>query len=175
MVQSQHVLVTGAGGDIGTAIVEEFLNDGATVTAVDIKSEGEILSRYSKAHQSKIRPVCLDLCDRDAVNDLIHSGAPLDAVVGNAGVGGTSPFVDIDVAFWQRTLDVNLTANFNLGQVAAKHFIKNKTAGRVLFRSPALVLAQFHGQKLLLIPSQRQDLRCWQSKWHASLLCMASG
>ena len=133
MVQSQHVLVTGAGGDIGTAIVEEFLNDGATVTAVDIKSEGEILSRYSKAHQSKIRPVCLDLCDRDAVNYLIHSGAPLDAVVGNAGVGGTSPFVDIDVAFWQRTLDVNLTANFNLGQVAAKHFIKNKTAGRIVF------------------------------------------
>ena len=43
MSKSQHVLVTGAGGDIGTAIVQHFLAEGATITAVDIKPESEIL------------------------------------------------------------------------------------------------------------------------------------
>jgi NAD(P)-dependent dehydrogenase (short-subunit alcohol dehydrogenase family) len=133
MSKSQHVLVTGAAGDIGAAIVEHFLRDGETVTAIDIKSEGEILKRYSPADHGRIKAVSLDLCDQAAVSALINSGDPLDCVIGNAGVGGTAAFVDIDATFWQHTLDVNLTANFNLGQVAARHFIKNKTAGRIVF------------------------------------------
>ena len=133
MSTSQHVLVTGAAGDIGSAIVEHFLRDGASVTAIDIKSESEILKRYSSADHGRIKAVCLDLCDQAAVSALIHSGDPLDCVIGNAGVGGTAAFVDIDATFWQHTLDVNLTANFNLGQAAARHFIKHKTAGRIVF------------------------------------------
>ena len=133
MSRSQHVLVTGAGGDIGSAIVEHFLRDGASVTAIDIKSEGEILKRYSPADHGRIKAVCLDLCDQAAVSALIHSGDPLDCVIGNAGVGGTAAFIDIDATFWQHTLDVNLTANFNLGQAAARHFIEHKTAGRIVF------------------------------------------
>jgi NAD(P)-dependent dehydrogenase (short-subunit alcohol dehydrogenase family) len=133
MSKSQHVLVTGAAGDIGSAIVEHFLRDGASVTAIDIKSKGEILKRYSPADHGRIKAVCLDLCDQSAVNALIHSGDPLDCVIGNAGVGGTAAFVDIDATFWQHTLDVNLTANFNLGQAAARHFIEHKTPGRIVF------------------------------------------
>lgn len=133
MKKSQHVLVTGAAGDIGSAIVEHFLRDGAIVTAIDIKSEGEILKRYSPADHGRIKAVSLDLCDQAAVSALIHSGDPLDCVIGNAGVGGTAAFVDIDATFWQHTLDVNLTANFNLGQAAARHFIEHKTAGRIVF------------------------------------------
>ena len=133
MSTSQHVLVTGAAGDIGSAIVEHFLRDGASVTAIDIKSEGEILKRYSPADHGRIKAVCLDLCDQAGVSALIHSGDPLDCVIGNAGVGGTAAFVDIDATFWQHTLDVNLTANFNLGQAAARHFIEHKTAGRIVF------------------------------------------
>ncbi len=64
MSSSQHVLVTGAGGDIGSAIVQNFVSSGATVTAVDIKSESEILNRYSQEQQSSIKAVCLDLCDQ---------------------------------------------------------------------------------------------------------------
>lgn len=131
--QAQHILVTGAAGDIGAAIVDHFVSTGATVTAVDIKSESEILGRYSKEQQSSIRAVCIDLCDKEAVNSLISTGAPLTSVIGNAGVGGTAAFIDIDAAFWQRTLDVNLTANFNLGQATARHFIEYKTPGRIVF------------------------------------------
>ena len=133
MSKSQHVLVTGAGGDIGTAIVKHFLQEGATITAVDIKSESEILKRYAPADHGRIKAVTLDLCDHAAVTALINSGEPLDCVIGNAGVGGTAAFVDIDPSFWQNPLDVNLTANFILGQVAAKHFINNKTPGRIVF------------------------------------------
>ena len=90
MSKSQHVLVTGAGGDIGSAIVQHFLDEGATITAVDIKSEGEILKRYASADHGRIKAVALDLCDQAAVTNLITSGAPLDCVIGNAGVGGTA-------------------------------------------------------------------------------------
>jgi len=78
MSKSQHVLVTGAGGDIGTAIVKHFLQEGATITAVDIKSENEILKRYSPADHGRIKAVTLDLCDQAAVTALINSGEPLD-------------------------------------------------------------------------------------------------
>ncbi len=129
----QHVLVTGAAGDIGSAIVAHFVGAGATVTAVDIKSEKDILSRYTPEQHGSINAVCLDLCDPKALNTLIETGAPLDCVIGNAGVGGTAPFIHIDATLWQHTLDVNLTANFNLGQAVARHFINHKTAGRIVF------------------------------------------
>ena len=131
--QAQHILVTGAAGDIGSAIVDHFIATGATVTAVDIKSESEILSRYTQEQQSNIKAASVDLCDQKAVNNLINTGAPLTCVIGNAGVGGTAAFVDIDADFWQHTLDVNLTANFNLGQAAARHFIEHKTPGRIVY------------------------------------------
>ena len=97
--QDQHILVTGAAGDIGSAMVNHFIGTGATVTAVDIKSEDEILDRYTKEQQRNIKAVSVDLCDQKAVNNLIDSGAPLNCVIGNAGVGGTAAFVDIDAKF----------------------------------------------------------------------------
>lgn len=133
MIKLEHVLVTGAAGDIGAAIVERFVAIGAHVTAVDIKSEDLILGRFSEVDCSRITPASIDLCDRAAVAALIDNGSPLQAVIGNAGVGGTSPFLDVDADLWQRTLDVNLTANFNLGQVAARHFVDAGTEGRVVF------------------------------------------
>lgn len=133
MSLSQHILVTGAAGDIGAAIVKQCVTDGASVTAVDIKSAEEILSRFTPEQQPSIKPVSLNLCDQKAVSKLINLGKPLTSVIGNAGVGGTAAFVDIDAEFWQHTLDVNLTANFNLGQAAARHFIEHKTPGRIVF------------------------------------------
>lgn len=133
MVNSEHVLVTGAAGDIGAAIVAHFVETGATVTAVDVKNEDEILGRYTDKQRASIRPASVDLCDRAAVAAVIDAAPPLTAVVGNAGIGGTAQFVDIDDAFWQRTLDVNLTANFILGQLAARQFIANGVAGRIVF------------------------------------------
>lgn len=133
MVNTEHVLVTGAAGDIGAAIVAHFVAAGATVTAVDVKSEAEILARYDEKQRESIRPASVDLCDRAGVAAIIDAAPPLTAVVGNAGVGGTAKFVDIDDAFWQRTLDVNLTANFILGQLAARQFIANGVAGRIVF------------------------------------------
>jgi NAD(P)-dependent dehydrogenase (short-subunit alcohol dehydrogenase family) len=133
MVNTEHVLVTGAAGDIGSAIVAHFVASGATVTALDVKSEAEILERFDKAQRQGIRPASVDLCDRASVAAIIDAAPPLTAVVGNAGIGGTAKFVDINDTFWQRTIDVNLTANFILGQLAARQFIANGVQGRIVF------------------------------------------
>ena len=39
MSQPQHVIVTGAAGALGRAVVEHFLNQGAHVHALDISDE----------------------------------------------------------------------------------------------------------------------------------------
>ena len=133
MLNTEHVLVTGAAGDIGSAIVAHFVACGATVTAVDVKSKADILARFDMTQRKSILPASVDLCDRAAVAEVIDTSPPLTAVVGNAGIGGTAKFVDIDDDFWQRTLDVNLTANFVVGQLAARQFIANGVSGRIVF------------------------------------------
>ena len=133
MLNTEHVLVTGAAGDIGSAIVAHFVACGATVTAVDVKSKADILARFDMTQRKSILPASVDLCDRAAVAAVIDTSPPLTAVVGNAGIGGTAKFVDIDDYFWQRTLDVNLTANFVVGQLAARQFIANGVSGRIVF------------------------------------------
>lgn len=128
----RHALVTGAGGDIGAAITRRLLDDGLDVTAVDVKAEEEIAARFGGTDPGP-RTASVDLRSRSAVAALLADLPPVDVLVGNAGIGGTSAFLDLDDDLWQRTLDVNLTANFVLGQLVARGMVERGAGGTVVF------------------------------------------
>lgn len=102
-----HVLVTGASGGIGTAIVRELLNQGFNVTATDLAPFGQ-----EGTEEQRLREVSLDVTNPKHIADTIDSVwnsdfGPLDGLVNVAGVFAGGPGEHTTDEEWNRLLDVN--------------------------------------------------------------------
>jgi NAD(P)-dependent dehydrogenase (short-subunit alcohol dehydrogenase family) len=101
-------VVTGAGGGIGGAVVEQLSSSGMRVAAVDVRSV------EASGH---ITPFRCDVSDPDAVARLAavveQELGPVCALVNCAGVGSWFKTIgEIPVEEWRRVIDINLTGPF---------------------------------------------------------------
>jgi len=133
--QGRTVLVTGAAGGIGQAIVEGFARGGARVLAVDLDPQAlQRLVEDQLALGHQVRGEMLDLADPGAIRALLAGLERLDVLVHNAAYFPLTAFVEIDPALLQRTLAVNLGALFWLTQGALPLF-RRQGGGCVLATS----------------------------------------
>src|SRR5436305_5862747 len=113
----RRVIVTGAGGGIGSAIIESLAACGCSVAACD--APGAEISGFGGAAVT----LAFDVCDRDAVRTGVASAVDrlggCDAVVANAGIVDTihraERFSDEE---WRKDLETNLYGAFYLVQAA---------------------------------------------------------
>jgi 3-oxoacyl-[acyl-carrier protein] reductase len=113
-----RVLVSGAAGGIGRAIVGELARGGARVAACDL---AEALDRG--APDGAALAVPFDVGDAEGVRrgvaEAVDALGGLDAVVGNAGVVDTIHRAErFPAEAWAGDLDANLTGQFLLAQAA---------------------------------------------------------
>ena len=125
-------IVTGAGSGIGAATAALFAEEGAGVFAVDLPGKG-----LPDTHRGKDRIVCLEksVADDDAPDAIVQAALDsfgrLDIVMNNAGIGSNALAENMRQADWDRTIAVNLTAQFRLCQRAITH-LKDSPAGRII-------------------------------------------
>jgi NAD(P)-dependent dehydrogenase (short-subunit alcohol dehydrogenase family) len=114
--EGKRVLVTGAAGGIGGAVVDVLAGEGAGVVCVDLR-EAE-----------RVRPC--DVSDPASVAAAVAGAADelggLDVLVNVAGIDQFRRFEDLDVATWQRHLGVNLTGPMLLSQAALPHLRQSR-------------------------------------------------
>jgi NAD(P)-dependent dehydrogenase (short-subunit alcohol dehydrogenase family) len=132
-------LVTGASRGIGRAAAVALAEAGAHVIAIARTVGGlEELDDDIKAKSgSPATLVPLDITNGDGIDRLgaeIHQRwGKLDALLGNAGtLGVLTPLAHLDVAVWDKTLDVNLTANWRLIR-SMDPLLRQSDAGRAVF------------------------------------------
>ncbi|MCF8709624.1 SDR family NAD(P)-dependent oxidoreductase [Rhizorhapis sp. SPR117] len=117
MNTSHAVLVTGAGGGIGTALTEAYRAAGWRVIATDQPD-----AQVSAAHvflPANLEAIAMDDGARDIFCDAIRKalgGATLCALVNNAALQILGSLHAISLTDWERTLRVNITAPFRLAQ-----------------------------------------------------------
>ncbi len=77
-----------------------------------------------------------DVADEAAVDALIGATLArfgrLDAMVANAGIAPTAPFLALAPAEWRRVLEVNATGVFLCGQRAARAMVEGGRGGRIV-------------------------------------------
>ncbi len=126
-------LVTGASGDIGRAIAISLAKQGAKVaiTGRRLKVLDQICKQYPKA----FTPLVRDLSQRDnvktIVSDVENKLGPIDILINNAGIAEDQLAVRMNYEMWQKVMNVNLFAAFNLSKSVIKGMMKRRY-GRII-------------------------------------------
>ena len=139
-LRSHAALITGSTKGVGRSIGEAFAAAGAGVVLHgrqrDAKAE-EVIAQCRKAGGT-VEFVTGDLMDElTATVDRLFAAAlkalpAIDILVNNAGTYIDKPFLEMDASTYERTMRLNVAAPYFLTQRFARHWIANKTAGRVL-------------------------------------------
>jgi 3-oxoacyl-[acyl-carrier protein] reductase len=139
----RRVLVTGAAGGIGRAIVEALAGCGCQVAACDVT---DAVQSVAGADASAV----FDVRDRSAVSDAVASVVQqlggCDAVVANAGVVDTIHRAErFPEEEWRRDLETNLSGQFHVAQ-AAFDSLKASGDGRIVLISSVAAEMGIPGQ-----------------------------
>jgi NAD(P)-dependent dehydrogenase (short-subunit alcohol dehydrogenase family) len=122
MEETRVAFVTGAGGGLGAPIVQRLASDGFHVVAADI----ELAAAERAVAGTTSIAVELDVGDVDAVRDAIDHAASrgrLAALVNNAAVFPSGPFVEMTTDDYDDAHRINQRAYFFCAQAAARHMI----------------------------------------------------
>ncbi|MDB5527432.1 MAG: hypothetical protein JWR51_535 [Devosia sp.] len=125
------VLVTGAAGGIGAAIVRALLDEGAITVASDVKLPA------SELGTAGARFIAADVRERPSVDILVAQttaiAGRIDALVHAAAIlGASGPFETLTVQDWTSYLDINLTGTFHVCQAVAQSMIAAGVRGRIV-------------------------------------------
>jgi NAD(P)-dependent dehydrogenase (short-subunit alcohol dehydrogenase family) len=102
---TRTVVVTGAAGGIGTALVNRFAASGDRVVALGRNADS--LARLAQAE-----PVVCDVTDERSVNAAFADIGAVDLLVNNAGIGESAPLHKTSLEAWTQHLMVNATGPF---------------------------------------------------------------
>ena len=135
-------LVTGASRGIGRAVALRFAAEGAHLVLVG-RTQGALEEVDDAIQQvgGRASLVPADLSDFAVIDRigaaLFQRFGRLDILVGNAGVLGTlAPLGHIDPEVWERTVAINMTANWRLIR-SLDPLLRASDAGRAIFVTSA--------------------------------------
>lgn len=125
-LQGKVAFVTGGGAGLGLGMVERFCDEGAAVAILEIQAEpAQETQRRLTGLGHRVVSVVGDVSNpedvREALRVCTDQFGRLDVLVNNAGIASrrNAELVDLDLADWQRVIDVNLTGAFLCTQSAA--------------------------------------------------------
>lgn len=120
--------VTGGASGIGAAICTELAGRGHTVVVTDLNEAGarSLAANLPAAHAYGLDVTSAASC-REVVAKIERDVGPLAGWVSNAGVSRMAPFLEIDEAQVDFTLDVNLRGLFFASQAAARAMATRKS------------------------------------------------
>jgi 3-oxoacyl-[acyl-carrier protein] reductase len=142
--ENRVALVTGgAGAGIGSHTVRRIAVDGGAVAVVDIHERRcrSVAEEIAKETGARVLPFPGDIADRErmfaVIDEIEKSLGPVDVLVNNAAENVLAPIREFTMDNWDRVLDVDLTAAFNLTRMLLPGMIERRRGSIVNISSIA--------------------------------------
>jgi len=135
---TRPVIVTGSDSGIGRAIAVALAAAGhpVGVTWHTDQEGGEATAAEIRNAGGRAEVARLDLLDQNSIGETVTGLADrlgdLGGFVNNAGTGASAPFLEMELAEWQRVIDVDLTGAFLAAQAAARRLTELGEGGRIV-------------------------------------------
>jgi 3-oxoacyl-[acyl-carrier protein] reductase len=128
-LEKKNVIVTGASGGIGNAIIKKLSEAGANILASGTRIEK--LEELKKNFEN-IKILKFDISESDKIEEFIENatnelGGSLDGIVNNAGITKDNLAIRMSLDEWQKVININLTSTFLMSKFAIKKMLKNKS------------------------------------------------
>lgn len=126
-LKGKIALVTGGARGIGFAIAKALTAEGAVPVIADINEWGA-RDALTALDSGRGQALGVDVADQASVTAMVKAiidrHGRIDILVNNAGIGGNTPFLDIKLEEWNRTIAINLTGAFLVAQACAREMTK---------------------------------------------------
>tara|TARA_Y100000590_G_scaffold87014_1_gene97425 strand:+ start:941 stop:1675 length:735 start_codon:yes stop_codon:yes gene_type:complete len=130
--KGKKILITGATGGIGGALVKKFVSLEGSVLATGTNTEK--LDALKKDFPN-INILKFDISDHGKVEEFIENVSSqltgLDILINNAGINMDNLSLRMNELEWKKVIDINLGSTFLMCKYAIKRMLKNKY-GRVV-------------------------------------------
>lgn len=141
--ENKSVVVTGAGAGMGKQITKDFLEQGATVVAVEINESSlksfkqELEEQYDKELVDRFIPFVGDVSTQKTNEDMIaraiEATGEINVLVNNAGIAGRSePVTETTNEDWERIIAVDLTGPMYAIREAVKRMLEQENGGNIV-------------------------------------------
>jgi 3-oxoacyl-[acyl-carrier protein] reductase len=128
-LENKNIIVTGASGGIGNAIIKKLYEAGANILASGTRIEK--LEKLKKNFEN-IKVLKFDISQSDKIEEFIENatndlGGSLDGIINNAGITQDNLAIRMSLDEWQKVININLTSTFLMSKFAIKKMLKNKS------------------------------------------------
>jgi len=128
-------LITGGAGGIASGLSRGFAAAGARLILADRNERVLQRAEEIRAAGADATGMVFDITDAEAVRrafvDIKTRFQRLDIIVNNAAIIVRKPFLELELADWQRVIDTNVTASFLVAQEAARMMVAQRS-GRII-------------------------------------------
>ena len=130
MLSGKTAVITGAGSGIGEAVARLFAAEGAAVVIGDVAPAAEAVAENIRNDGGRAAFMRTDVTDEASVAALmdaaVSSFGALDILVANAGIAEQKgPVHELDLAAWQKVIDIDLTGVALCNKHAAARMLEN--------------------------------------------------
>jgi len=128
-LEKKNIIVTGASGGIGNAIIKKLSEVGANILASGTRIEK--LEELKKNFEG-LKILKFDISQSDKIEEFVDNatnelGGSLDGIVNNAGITQDNLAIRMSLDEWQKVININLTSTFLMSKFAIKKMLKNKS------------------------------------------------
>ncbi len=143
-INGASILVTGASGGLGTAMVKELAGRGAKL----VLSARNVALLDQLAAETDAEVVVADLAKRGDVERLAAKAATCDVLVANAGIGGDGPLAELTEGDIDNSIEVNLRSPIVLSHAFAQAKIAAGKSGQIVLVGSLAGLAASPGTRM---------------------------
>jgi 2-deoxy-D-gluconate 3-dehydrogenase len=134
-LSGKRALLTGGSYGLGCAMAEALVEAGADIGIIDCSNELDGAVGSLSASGRKVTGIRADLSDRTerrgAFEKFISEFGTIDILVNNAGIQRRHKAEDFPVEDWDKVLELNLTAVFDLCQLAGRIML-SRGGGKII-------------------------------------------